>query len=78
MTPGGIGLPWAVYTMSGHVIIFSLSEIANNEHGFAEKIAHLDTQGVWKALDHSRLFRTYPFSAKEAHIRHWVYVYQKS
>ena len=65
-------------TRPGGVIIFSLSEIANNEHGFAEKIAQLDTKGAWKALDRSRLFRTYPFSEKEAYIRHWVCVYKKT
>lgn len=69
--------PVRVYAISlrpGGVIIFSLSEIANNEYGFAEKIAQLDAKGAWKALDRSRLFRTYPFLEKEAYIRHWVCV----
>ena len=61
----------------GGVIIFSLSEIANNEFGFQAKISELEQAGVWQALDRSRLFRTYPFSEAESHVRHWVCVYRK-
>ena len=64
-------------TKSGGVIIFSLSEIAHNEMGFGEKIAQLGADGAWRKLDQSRLFRTYPFSEREAHIRHWVFAYQR-
>ena len=59
-------------------IIFSLSNIAFEEMGFKEKIDELDRAGKWQQLDQSRLFRTYPFSEKEAHLRHWVYAYKKS
>jgi hypothetical protein len=65
-------------TRPGGLVMFSLSEIANNQYGFVEKIAQLDAKGAWKSLDRSRLFRTYPFSQKEGHIRHWVCVYRKS
>ena len=65
-------------TKSGGVIIFSLSEIAHNELGFGKKIEQLETDGAWQQLDQSRLFRSYPFSEKEAHIRHWVFVYRKT
>lgn len=64
-------------TKPGGTIIFSLSEIAHNEMGFGEKMAQLQTIGSWRHLDRSRLFRTYPFSAREAHIRHWICVYEK-
>ena len=59
------------------VVIFSLSEIAYEDHGFKEKMAEHEENNNWAKLDRSRLFRTYPFSDKEAHLRHWVYVYRK-
>ena len=65
-------------TRPGGVIIFSLSKIAHDDYGFGEKIKQLETSGLWTLLDRSRLFRTYPFSAKEAHLRHWVLAYRKS
>ena len=64
-------------TKAGGLIIFSLSEIASNEYGFGDKISQLEKEGAWEKLDRSRLFRTYPFSEKEAHIHHWVCVYRK-
>lgn len=65
-------------TRDGGVILFSLSKIAFEESGFREKIAELDQAGSWRKLDQSRLFRTYPFSARESHLRHWVMAYQKT
>ena len=59
------------------IIIFSLSAIAHDEHGFKQKIAELDEAGQWEKLDQSLLFRTYPFSDQEAHLRHWVLAYRK-
>lgn len=59
------------------VVIFSLSEIAYEDHGFKEKMAEHEENNNWAKLDRSRLFRTYPFSEQEAHLRHWVYVYRK-
>jgi SAM-dependent methyltransferase len=64
-------------TKPGGVIIFTLSEIAFNEMGFGEKIEQLGADGAWRKLDQSRLFRSYPFSEQEAHIRHWVFAYQR-
>jgi len=61
----------------GGQVIFSLSEIAFNESGFGDKIYQLEKDNQWKLLDRSRLFRTYPFSDNEAHLRHWVYAFQK-
>ncbi|MCP4432007.1 MAG: class I SAM-dependent methyltransferase [Gammaproteobacteria bacterium] len=60
------------------VIIFSLSEIAYNDYGFASKMAELENNHSWALLDRSNLFRTYPFSNREAHLRHWVYAYRKT
>ncbi len=65
-------------TKPGGVIIFSLSEIASNEYGFGDKLAQLEADRSMLPLERSRLFRTYPFSEKEAHIRHWVCVYRKA
>ena len=65
-------------TRPGGVIIFSLSAIAYEELGFKEKIDTLEESGQWQKLDQSLLFRTYPFSEKEAHLRHWVLAYRKS
>ncbi len=65
-------------TRPGGVIIFSLSAIAYEELGFKQKIAALEESGRWVKLDQSLLFRTYPFSDKEAHLRHWVLAYRKS
>jgi 2-polyprenyl-3-methyl-5-hydroxy-6-metoxy-1,4-benzoquinol methylase len=62
---------------SGAAIVFSLSLIAFEEHGFKQKIEALDAGGLWEKLDQSLLFRTYPFSDKEAYLRHWVMAYRK-
>jgi predicted TPR repeat methyltransferase len=65
-------------TRNGGVLLFSLSQIAFDEFGFKQKIAELEAAGCWHKLDQSNLFRTYPFSAKEAHLRHWVFAFQKN
>lgn len=65
-------------TRIGGVIIFSLSLIAFEEYGFKQKIDELDENGAWEKLDQSLLFRTYPFSEKEALLRHWVLAYRKN
>lgn len=65
-------------TRDGGIILFSLSQIAFEEMGFEQKIVELDAAGRWRKLEQSKLFRTYPFSAKEAHLRHWVMAYRKS
>jgi 2-polyprenyl-3-methyl-5-hydroxy-6-metoxy-1,4-benzoquinol methylase len=65
-------------TRPGGSIIFSLSAIAYEEYGFKPKIDALEESGQWQKLDQSLLFRTYPFSDKEAHLRHWVLAYQKA
>jgi predicted TPR repeat methyltransferase len=65
-------------TRAGGTIIFSLSEIAFLEQGFKQKITELDNSRQWQKLDQSQLFRTYPFSAREAHLRHWVMAFRKS
>jgi SAM-dependent methyltransferase len=62
----------------GGVIIFSLSEIAYTDFGFDKKMEELEAQNKWILRDRSTLFRTYPFSEKEAHLRHWVYVFEKT
>ena len=62
----------------GGAIIFSLSEIAYTEFGFDKKMDELEAQNKWILRDRSNLFRTYPFSEKEAHLRHWVYVFEKN
>ena len=65
-------------TRNGGVLLFSLSQIAFDEFGFKQKIAELNAAGSWRKLDQSNLFRTYPFSEKEAHLRHWVLAFQKT
>jgi ubiquinone/menaquinone biosynthesis C-methylase UbiE len=65
-------------TRNSGVILFSLSQIAFDEFGFKQKIDELEAAGSWRKLDQSNLFRTYPFSAKEAHLRHWVLAFQKT
>lgn len=64
-------------TRSGGIIVFSLSQIAWDDYGFKTRIDALDAAGAWELLDRSRLFRTYPFSEREAHLRHWVLAYRK-
>ena len=58
-------------------IIFSLSEVAFNDFGFGEKLASLESENKWRFLERSNLFRTYPFSDREASLRHWVYAFEK-
>jgi len=60
------------------IILFSLSQIAYQEYGFRQKIEELETARRWRKLDQSKLFRTYPFSEQESHLRHWVLAYQKT
>jgi len=60
----------------GGIIIFSLSEIAYNEHGFGDKMTELEDKGVWTSVERTRPFRTYPFSEAQAHLKHWVCVYK--
>jgi 2-polyprenyl-3-methyl-5-hydroxy-6-metoxy-1,4-benzoquinol methylase len=62
----------------GAIIVFSLSQIAFNDKGFSQKMGILSDSGEWQLLDRSRLFRTYPFSEKEAHLRHWVFAFRKN
>ena len=64
-------------TRPGGVIVFSMSKIAYEDMGFQEKMDNLSSSGRWALLDQSNLFRTYPFSEKEAHLRHWVFAYRK-
>ena len=64
-------------TRPGGIIVFSLSQIAYDDYGFRDKIDALDAAGRWESLDRSRLFRTYPFSQREAHLRHRVMTYRK-
>ncbi len=59
------------------VVVFSLSQIAHDDMGFGGKIAELNDARAWEILGQSRLFRTYPFSEKEAHLRHWICAYRK-
>ena len=65
-------------TRSGGIIVFSMSQIAYDDMGFRDKMTALDSAARWEKLDQSRLFRTYPFSEKEAHLRHWVFAYRKT
>ncbi len=62
---------------SDGVVIFSLSTIAYEDYGFKQKIDQLDATGGWEKLDQSQLFRSYPFSEKEAFVCHWVLAYRK-
>ena len=65
-------------TRPNGLIVFSMSQIAYDEMGFKDRMDGLDAAGQWQLLDQSRLFRTYPFSEKEAHLRHWVFAYRKA
>ena len=75
--PGSLDGILGVLNPSG-VVVFSLSQIAFNDGGFGEKMAQLDAQGAWTKVHQSRLYRTYPFSEKEAHSRHWNFAFRKS
>lgn len=59
------------------IVAFSLSKIAW-DGGFAEKLDAREADGSWTKLYQSDLFRTYPYSEAEAHLRHWVFAYQKA
>jgi 2-polyprenyl-3-methyl-5-hydroxy-6-metoxy-1,4-benzoquinol methylase len=60
----------------GGIIIFSLSKIAHDDFGFGDKMIELQDAGAWQSVERSQLFQTYPFSAAESHLRHWVCVYR--
>ena len=61
----------------GGLIVFSLSQIAYDEHGFGEKLVQLEKSGSWELLDVSRLYQSFPFSSAEGHLRHRVYAYRR-
>ena len=61
----------------GGPLVFSLSELAYEQGGSKERMEALEKEGKWALLERSSLFRTYPFSQREAHIYHWVFVYRK-
>ena len=61
----------------GGPIVFSLSQLAYDEHGFGEKIVELEKNGVWELLDASRLYQSFPFSSAEGHLRHRVSAYRR-
>ncbi len=60
------------------VVIFSLSEIAYEEQGFGERMAALEATGTWSKLHQTPRYRTYPFSERDAYLRHWNFAYRKS
>jgi SAM-dependent methyltransferase len=62
----------------GAPIIFSISKIAVDEGGFGQKIADLDRSGAWSLEERTEPFRTYPFSAPYADLRHWISVYRRA
>ena len=62
----------------GAPLIFSISRIAIEEGGFGQKIAELDRSGAWSLEERTEPFRTYPFSARYADLRHWISVYRKA
>ena len=62
---------------AGGPIVFSLSTIAFDEHGFGDQLADLERTGEWLRLDSSPEYQSFPFSEAEAHLRHRVHVYRK-
>jgi 2-polyprenyl-3-methyl-5-hydroxy-6-metoxy-1,4-benzoquinol methylase len=62
----------------GAPIIFSLSKIAAEEGGFGRKMDDLERAGAWSLEERTDPFRTYPFSARYADLRHWINVYRKA
>ncbi len=62
----------------GAPIIFSLSKVAAEEGGFGKKMDDLERTGAWTREERTAPFRTYPFSARYADLRHWINVYRKA
>lgn len=62
----------------GAPIIFSISEVAENEAGFGDKMRDLERSGAWTLTERSNQFRTFPFSEQYEDLRHWVCVYRKA
>ena len=65
-------------TMPGGIIVFSLSETAASELGFAERIANLIDCEAWQLIERTQAYRSFPFSDAEAHVLIRIYVMQKS
>jgi hypothetical protein len=42
------------------------------KYGFKEQIDALEAAQCWCKLDQSKPFRSYPFSALDARLQHWV------
>lgn len=61
----------------GAPIVFSISQIAVKEGGFGEKMRALEAASAWRLVEQTEPFRTYPFSAEYADLRHWICVYRK-
>ena len=64
-------------TKPSGMIIFSLSQIAHDKLGFGDKMTELENNNKWQLQERSNLCRSYPFSDKEAAVKHWVCVYKK-
>lgn len=62
----------------GAPVIFSISQVALEEGGFGEKIAGLERAGAWSLEEQTEPFRTYPFVARYADLRHRICVYRKA
>ncbi len=61
----------------GAPIIFSISQIAVEEGGYGERMQALDAAKAWRLVERTEPFRTFPFSAEYADLRHWVCAYRK-
>ena len=62
----------------GGVILFSLTDQAANDLGFADRIAELNSSGTWQQLECTEPFSPLPFYENKAHVRLRVYVFRKT
>ena len=63
-------------TRPGGHLVFSISQPAFDESGFKEKLAQLDSAGLWQSVFVSRDYYPLPDSASEGDLTAKAYVYQ--
>ena len=65
-------------TRPGGIVLFSLTDQAEQNLGFDERIAGLNTAGAWRMLERTEPFRPFPFSDDKANVRLRVYLFEKN
>ena len=65
-------------TRPGGIVVFTLSDFAARELGFAEKVSRITKQEAWQSLECTDPYQSFPFSVEKAHVLIRMHVFRKS